>query len=149
MRSNHIAISFVIDAPIQKVWDSLADWERQGEWMLATKIWVTSEIRVGVGTQIQALTGFGKLGILDVMRVTEWNPPVSADVVHTGSVIKGTGRFELISMSPSQTRFNWSEEILAPRLIFLLIWPGIYSGVRISLFRFAQTFRHITGEPKA
>ncbi|MCX6440286.1 MAG: SRPBCC family protein [Actinobacteria bacterium] len=141
MRSNHIAISIVIDAPIQKVWDALVDWEQQGEWMLATKIWVTSDIRVGVGTQIEALTGIGKLGILDKMQVTTWNPPFSADVLHTGSLIKGTGRFELISTSASQTRFNWSEEIIAPRVVFLALWPGIYSGVRISLFSFARTFR--------
>jgi len=50
MSSNHIAISLKIDAPIQKVWDSLAQWEKQGEWMLQTKVWVTSEITEGVGT---------------------------------------------------------------------------------------------------
>jgi hypothetical protein len=141
MRSNHIALSIVIDGPIQKVWDALVDWEQQGEWMLATKIWVTSDIRVGVGTQIEALTGIGKVGILDKMQVTSWNPPFSADVLHTGSLIKGTGRFELISMSASRTLFNWSEEIIAPRAVFLALWPGIYSGVRISLFSFARTFR--------
>jgi len=34
MRSNHIAMSLVIAAPIEKVWASLADWESQGNWML-------------------------------------------------------------------------------------------------------------------
>jgi hypothetical protein len=141
MTSNHIAISIIINAPVQRVWDELSAWERQGDWMLATKIWVTSEIREGVGTEIEALTGFGKLGILDVMRVTSWDPPYSADVIHTGSIIKGTGRFELVATSATTTRFNWSEEIIAPRLIFLALLPGLYSGVRISLFRFARTFR--------
>ena len=141
MTSNRIAISIYIDAPIEKVWDSLYDWESQGEWMLATKIWVTSNVRVGVGTQIQALTGLGKFGILDSMSVTSWDPPFSADVLHTGAVIKGSGRFELIAVNSQRTRFNWSEEIIAPRIIFLALWPGIFSGVRISLFRFARTFR--------
>jgi carbon monoxide dehydrogenase subunit G len=129
MRSNHIAMSLVIDAPIQKVWAALADWESQSEWMLQTTVEVTS----GVGTSIAAFTGIGKLGIMDHMTVTAWNPPNVCDVVHTGKIIKGTGRFELTALTPQSTRFDWSEEILAPRALFLLIAPGLYVGVRISL----------------
>jgi hypothetical protein len=133
MRSNPIAMNLVIDAPIQKVWDALADWESQGKWMLQTTVEVTSEIRTGVGTSIAAFTGVGKLGIMDHMTVTSWNPPNVCDVVHTGKIIKGTGRFELTALTPQSTRFDWSEEVLAPRALFLLIAPGLYVGVRISL----------------
>jgi hypothetical protein len=126
-------MSLVIDAPINKVWAALADWESQGEWMLQTTVEVTSDIREGVGTSIAAFTGIGKLGIMDHMTVTSWNPPTICDVVHTGAIIKGTGRFELTALSENSTRFDWSEEILAPRAIFLLIAPGLYAGVRISL----------------
>ncbi|CAN2159879.1 SRPBCC domain containing protein [Candidatus Nanopelagicaceae bacterium] len=133
MRNNHIAMSLVIDAPINKVWAALADWESQGEWMLQTTVEVTSDIREGVGTSIAAFTGIGKLGIMDHMTVTSWNPPTVCDVVHTGAIIKGTGRFELTAISENSTRFDWSEEILAPRALFLLIAPGLYAGVRISL----------------
>jgi len=133
MRSNHIAMSLVINAPIEKVWAALADWESQGEWMLQTTVEVTSEIREGVGTSIAAFTGVGKLGVMDYMTVTAWNPPNVCDVVHTGKIIKGTGRFELTALTPQSTRFDWSEEILAPRALFLLIAPGLYVGVRISL----------------
>jgi uncharacterized protein YndB with AHSA1/START domain len=93
MRSNHIAMSLVIQAPIEKVWAALADWESQSEWMLQTTVEVTSEIRSGVGTSIAAFTGIGKLGIMDHMTVTAWNPPTVCDVVHTGKIIKGTGAF--------------------------------------------------------
>jgi hypothetical protein len=133
MRSNHIAMSLVINAPIQKVWDALADWESQSEWMLQTTVEVTSEIRSGVGTSIAAFTGIGKFGVMDYMTVTAWNPPNVCDVVHTGKIIKGTGRFELTAITPNTTRFDWSEEVLAPRALFLLIAPGLYAGVRISL----------------
>lgn len=133
MRSNHIAMSLVIEAPINKVWAALADWESQSDWMLQTTVEVTSDIREGVGTSIAAFTGIGKLGIMDHMTVTSWNPPTICDVVHTGAIIKGTGRFELTALSENSTRFDWSEEILAPRAIFLLIAPGLYAGVRISL----------------
>jgi hypothetical protein len=133
MRSNHIAMSLVINAPIEKVWAALADWESQGDWMLQTTVEVTSDIREGVGTSIAAFTGFGKLGIMDHMTVTGWEPPYVCDVLHTGKIIKGTGRFQLTSLSAQSTRFDWSEEILAPRPVFLLIAPGLYVGVRISL----------------
>ncbi len=126
-------MSLVINVPIEKVWAALADWESQGEWMLQTTVEVTSDIREGVGTSIAAFTGIGKLGIMDHMTVTSWNPPTICDVVHTGAIIKGTGRFELTALSDNSTRFDWSEEILAPRAIFLLIAPGLYAGVRISL----------------
>lgn len=126
-------MSIVIDAPIEKVWEALADWESQGDWMLQTTVEVTSDIREGVGTSIAAFTGVGKLGIMDHMTVTSWNPPHVCDVLHTGKIIKGTGRFELTALSTQSTRFDWSEEILAPRAVFLLIAPGLYAGVRISL----------------
>lgn len=126
-------MSLVINVPIDKVWAALANWESQGEWMLQTTVEVTSDIREGVGTSIAAFTGIGKLGIMDHMTVTSWNPPTICDVVHTGKIIKGTGRFELTALSDNSTRFDWSEEILAPRAIFLLIAPGLYAGVRISL----------------
>ena len=106
MSSNHIAISLKIDAPIQKVWDSLAQWEKQGEWMLQTKVWVTSEITEGVGTSINAFTGIGPLGVLDSMTVTAWQPPHTCDVLHTGKIIKGTGRFHLRELNAQTTIFE-------------------------------------------
>lgn len=141
MRSNHIAMSLVIAAPIEKVWASLADWESQGDWMLQTTVDVTSEIREGVGTTIAAFTGIGKLGVMDHMQVTRWEPPFICDVLHTGKIIKGTGRFQLTATDVQTTRFDWSEEILAPRAVFLLIAPGLYAGVRISLMNLSRQLR--------
>lgn len=141
MKSNHIAMSLVIDAPIEVVWGSLADWESQGDWMLQTTVEVTSEIREGVGTTIAAFTGIGKFGVMDHMQVTRWDPPFICDVIHTGTIIKGTGRFQLTAIDSHTTRFDWSEEILAPRALFLLIAPGLYLGVRISLMNLSRQLR--------
>ena len=135
-------MSLVIKAPIEKVWAALADWESQGDWMLQTKVEVTSQIREGVGTTIAAFTGMGKFGVMDHMVVTSWQPPHLCDVLHTGKIIKGTGRFELVVIDVDTTRFNWSEEILAPRVVFLLIAPGLYAGVRISLAKLGRHLRH-------
>ena len=143
MTSNHLAISLEIEAPIQKVWEELANWEKQSDWMLQTRVWVTSKIQSGVGTQISALTGMKSFGILDTMEVTNWQPPHICDVVHTGRVIRGTGRFELIAIDAARTRFDWSEEVIAPRALFILMVPGLYVGVRISLARFARSLRAV------
>jgi hypothetical protein len=134
-------MSLVIEAPIERVWAALADWESQGDWMLQTRVDVTSDIREGVGTTIAAFTGIGKLGVMDHMVVTSWQPPNICDVLHTGKIIKGTGRFELVAIDAETTRFNWSEEILAPRAVFLLIAPGLYAGVRISLTKLGRHLR--------
>jgi hypothetical protein len=146
--TNTLAISFKIKAPQAEVWRRIADWESQGEWMLQTKVWVTSEISSGVGTSIAAFTGplykfYPRLkspGLLDLMTVTKWEEPSRCDVVHVGKVLKGTGSFVLTREGESLTQFDWSETIEAPRVVFMLIAPFFYAGVRISLYRFARSF---------
>ena len=140
LKNNHLAISIKIKAPLEEVWNSLAQWEKQSEWMLQTKVWVTSETTTGVGTKISAFTGVSRFGVLDTMEVTRWEPPYTCDVVHTGKIIKGTGRFQLRELSPNHTAFDWSEDVWAPPIIFAFVKPALFLGVRISLARFAQTF---------
>ncbi|MSV65675.1 MAG: SRPBCC family protein [Actinobacteria bacterium] len=133
----------------QRAWAAIADWESQGDWMLQTKVWVTSQIRDGVGTSISAFTGplykfypkFSSLGLLDTMVVTNWQPPEICDVEHTGKILKGTGSFELSPVTESRTKFDWSETIDCPRLLFLLVAPFLWVGVRISLARLATSLR--------
>lgn len=140
--NNSIAITVKLSVSIDKAWAAIQDWESQSNWMLLTKVWVTSEIREGVGTEIQAFTGLIPskkfFGIMDSMRVTQWNPPYSCEVLHTGKIIKGTGLFRLEKINEKETLFHWSEIVIAPRALFLLIFPGLLFGVRISLNRFAR-----------
>ena len=147
MATNQINIRIKIAAPIEKVWAAIADWESQGDWMLQTRVWVTSEIRSGVGTSISALTGplvksGFKYGLLDKMVVTKWQPPFLCEVDHVGKVIKGSGSFQLTDNSKGEevtTTFDWSETIIASRAIFFLIYLPTYLGVRISLLRFRRS----------
>ncbi|CAN2215451.1 SRPBCC domain containing protein [Candidatus Nanopelagicaceae bacterium] len=148
LSSNILSISLRINAPRIQVWEKIADWESQGEWMLQTKVWITSPQVSGVGTSIAAFTGplykfyprFKSLGLLDLMTVTHWQAPSRCDVVHLGKVLKGTGSFILSEEGDGVTRFDWSETIEAPRAVFMLIAPFLYAGVRISLHRFARSF---------
>ena len=147
--SHTIRISLTLPCNQLRAWQEIADWEGQGSWMLQSKVWVTSQIREGVGTSIAAFTGplykrypkFSKVGLLDTMIVTNWQPPTRCDVLHTGKVLKGTGTFELIEISQTVTRFNWSEDIECSRLQFLAIYPFLWIGVRISLARLATSLR--------
>lgn len=143
---NTLAIRVNCEAPIEKVWARIADWSSQGEWMLATRVWVTSEISEGVGTSIAAFTGpahriyprFSSFGLLDTMTVTTWQPPSRCDVIHTGKILKGTGTFQIESTGSHSSTFYWSETIDIHRALFLIGAPFIWLGVRISLARFVR-----------
>ena len=146
MGSNHIAISTLINAPAEKVWGAIADWQSQGEWMLQTKVRLVSEQSEGVGVKIEAFTGpfyrlyprFKFLGLLDLMEVTAWQPPHRCDVIHYGKILKGSGTFEVVALDAGHTTFHWSEEVIAPWILFTLVKPFLWLGVKISLARFAR-----------
>ena len=147
--SNTLRITINLPCSQERAWAAIADWESQGNWMLQTKVWVTSQIRDGAGTSISAFTGplykfypkFSSLGLLDTMVVTKWQPPEICDVVHTGKVLKGTGSFALSPINSTSTKFNWSETIECSRLKFLAIAPFLWVGVRISLARLSTSLR--------
>jgi hypothetical protein len=147
--SNTLRIRINLPCSQERAWAAIADWESQGNWMLQTKVWVTSQIREGAGTSISAFTGplykfyprFSSLGLLDTMVVTKWQPPEICDVVHTGKVLKGTGSFVLSPINSTSTKFNWSETIECSRIKFLAIAPFLWVGVRISLARLSTSLR--------
>ena len=130
-----------INAPVNQVWRALVEWQRQGEWMALTRV-TSSDLGAddsGIGTTIEAFTGIGPLGVLDKMKVTAWEPPHFCRVDHYGKIIKGIGEFRLVDLG-SSTRFDWYEEIKAPKLILALIKPFILVTVKYSLRKFARTF---------
>ena len=139
-------LSVTIPASRDRVWQRLVDWKAQGEWMLMTH--VTASDRgaddSGIGTTIDAFTGIGRFGLLDRMKVTEWQPPIFCAVEHYGRWIKGVGEFRLVELnerdSIPKVRFDWYERIDAPRIILAMIKPGVLLGVFFSLRRFARSF---------
>ena len=147
--SNTLRITINLPCSQDRAWAAIADWESQGNWMLQSKVWVTSQVREGVGTSISAFTGplfkfypkFPRLGLLDTMVVTNWQPPAICDVVHTGKILKGTGSFVLSPINSTSTKFDWSETIECSRIMFLAIAPFLWVGVRISLARLSTSLR--------
>lgn len=139
------ALAITINAPITRVWEEMVDWEGQSKWMLSTRVYDDPQSPNGVGHTLRAFTGplaqwNRRLGIMDEMVVSQWDPPRFCRVEHVGKIIRGYGTFTLTSDSrePSRTRFDWFEEIKAPTWILAVIKPGILIGVWISLRRFKR-----------
>ncbi len=139
----HIAVDVVIDAPPEAVWSAVTDWPRQSEWMLGTVVRSTDLDGVGVGGGLEAFTGVGRLGFLDTMVITEWDPPRRCVVLHTGKVVKGLGIFEVVALPGGRSRFVWAEELDLPLGIlgkagWPIVRPGFAWGVGRSLQKLAR-----------
>lgn len=81
---------------------SLVAWQTQGKWMLGTSVWAIDSGE-GVDGRIAAFTGLfpksRKLGFIDYLTITKWEPPRVCGVLHTGKVVRGTGSFEVVLVS--------------------------------------------------
>ena len=139
----HIAVDVVIEAPPEAVWSAVTDWPRQSEWMLGTVVRSTDLDGVGVGGGLEAFTGVGRLGFLDTMVITEWDPPRRCVVLHTGKVVKGLGIFEVVALPGGRSRFVWAEELDLPLGVlgkagWPIVRPGFAWGVGRSLQKLAR-----------
>jgi carbon monoxide dehydrogenase subunit G len=142
-RRGELCVSVDVDAPQQTVWDALVDWERQREWMLATKVRGTALGGHGVGGGIEGRTGVGPLAFVDTMVITEWEPPARCAVEHTGRMVRGTASFEVLPMPGNQSRVVWCEFLDLPggragRWLWPLVAVPSRLGVGWSLRRFAR-----------
>jgi hypothetical protein len=149
--SNRVELTVPVDvnAPADAVWRTVTDWPGQGEWMLGTRVEVTSggDGRE-LGATLRAVTGIGPLGVVDTMDVVEWevpqgNGPRRCVVRHTGKIVKGDGVFEVQELGPERSRFLWTERLDLPlgvlgRTGWPLVRPVFRAGVAASLRKMAQ-----------
>jgi hypothetical protein len=140
-----VSLELTVDvaASVEQTWAGATDWARQGEWMLGTRVWPTAQDGQGVGGGIAAFTGVGRVGFLDTMEITAWDPPYRCHVLHTGRVVRGTGEFEVRDRGDGRSTFVWREGLELPlgvvgRLGWPLVRPLFVAGVRASLKRFAR-----------
>ncbi len=141
-----------VDATVAQTWAGATDWARQGEWMLGTTVRPTAQGGQGVGGGVEAFSGIGRLGFLDTMSITRWDPPHVCEVEHTGRVVRGTGAFVVEERPGARSRFVWREDLDLPlgpvgRLGWRLVRPAFAYGVRLSLRRFARWVG--AGRPRA
>ena len=138
-----LTLTVDVDAPVEDTWRAAVDWDRQGEWVLGTTVRATARGGAGVGGGLEAFTGVGRVGFLDTMEITAWEPPHRCEVLHTGRVVRGTGLFEVQERPRGRSRFVWQETLDLPlgvvgRLGWPLVRPLFAAGVRSSLKRFAR-----------
>lgn len=138
-----VLLTVDVEAPAQRTWQGATDWAHQGEWMLGTRVRGTAQNGVGVGGGIEAFSGLGKIGFLDTMEITRWDPPFACHVLHTGRVVRGTGEFEVVARGPEASTFRWREDLELPlgvvgQLGWPLVRPLFVAGVRASLKKFGR-----------
>ena len=131
-----------VKAPPELVWRRVTDWERQGDWMLATKVRLTGGNGQSIGTSLTAFTGVGPIGFTDTMEISDWQPPYRCQVRHTGRVVRGTGEFSVASRDGGAV-VAWGEELELPfgrlgRWGWRLVRPLFAAGIRLSLRRLAR-----------
>lgn len=132
-----------VDAPPEEVFLGATDWTGQREWMFGTEVWPTKYRGQGVGAAIAARTSLGPFGFLDTMDITRWDPPRACHVLHTGTLVQGTGAFEVEPRGDGVATFVWSEQLDLPlgalgRAGWPLVKPVFAAGVMVSLRRFAR-----------
>jgi hypothetical protein len=138
-----LVLTVDVDAPAEQTWAGATDWAGQGQWMLGTTVRPTAQGGQGVGGGIEAFTGLGRLGFLDRMEITLWEPPRRCHVLHLGRVVRGTGAFEVEPRGEGRSVFVWREDLELPlgvlgRLGWPLVRPVFAYGVQLSLRRFAR-----------
>jgi len=138
-----------VDAPVERVWAALTDWNRQHEWMLGTAVRATVGEGRQVGDEMEAVTGIGKIGFLDRMRIIRWEPPHVCDVLHYGRLVRGSGTFTVRERGSGSTVI-WSEDLDLPfgrvgRWGWPLVRPAARWGLQLSLRRFARWARGYSG----
>ena len=101
--SVRLEVSTEIAAPVDLVWNVLADWEGQSRWIPLTTVRVLTAHREGLGVRAAALSGFWlgplPIGLLDRFIVTGWSPPnghhAELEILHLGPYFTGEGVFTL------------------------------------------------------
>lgn len=137
-----LCVSVDVDAPADQVWAALTDIEQQSEWTFATEVKGTAQAGRGVGGELTAITGAGRLHVVDTMRITEWDPPRRWSVEHTGRLIRGTATVVVLPRDERSTVI-WTEWLEPPlgalgQRAWPLVRPGARRVLRHTLDKFAS-----------
>ena len=109
--------------------------------MVGTRIEVRRGDGRSVGSELAAWSGAGPAGFWDTMTITRWESPYRVDVLHTGSVVRGTGTMEVLALPGDRSRFVWSEDLDLPLgIVGRIGWPVVRPAFRVGVRRSLQKF---------
>lgn len=139
-----LEVAVDVPAPAEVTWSVLTDWDRQHEWALLTRTRGLGPTGGhAVGEQVHAFTGLGRVGFLDSMVVTGWDPPRRCAVRKTGRVVQGTAQFCVDPLGGQSSRVTYRAQVGLPAgRLGALAWPlvraGIAGGFALSLRRLGR-----------
>jgi hypothetical protein len=136
-----LSVSVDINAPAERTWEVVTDWQRQGEWMPMTSVQVSADSPVGVGAKISARSGVGPASFVDPMMIDVWQPPYRCEVVHLGKLVTGRGVFLVEDLPGGRSRFTWQEVLDsagARKLIDQVGLPPTRAVLMVALRRLAR-----------
>jgi len=138
-----VTASVDVEATPEVAFAAMADSAGQGRWILATETFpVDGPIASpAVGSELVAFTGVLGVGFLDLMTVTEYDPPHRWVVLHHGKVVRGDGIFTVTPRGTGST-ISWTEVVDLPlgllgRLGWVVARPAVRWGLGASLRRLA------------
>lgn len=104
-----------IDAPIERVWDVIADVERQVDWMAdMIDLRLDGPGPIGVGTRGTATVRILGISVSDPVTITVFDAPTRYAVRHEG-VFTGSGEITLEPGGrPDTTLVRWRERLVPP-----------------------------------
>ena len=107
----------VIDAPIERAWEVLADVEGQPRWMTDLKsVRMLTPPPIGVGTRAEGDIRIFGMAALDPITITTFEPPRRFAIRHEGR-FTGEGLIELApGPADGTTIARWTETIVPPYL---------------------------------
>lgn len=112
-----ILTTIVIRAPIERVWEVLADIEGQPRWMHEMKaVRLLSDGPLGVGTRGEADVRIFGISVTDPITITAFEPPRRFALRHEGR-FSGEGVIELEPGADGETTIvRWDERLVPPVL---------------------------------
>ena len=122
--------------PAATAWDYVTDWPSQSEWVPHTRVELVEPAdpaRRGRGRRrAGAGRGPGGGGAPHTRTAGATRPDGGGrcEVLHTGTVVRGEGEFEVVAEGPDASRFIWSEMAVVPggrlgALAFRLVRPVV------------------------
>jgi uncharacterized protein YndB with AHSA1/START domain len=131
-----------VAAPPAAVFAAATDWPRQGTWIPLTRVRVTRGDGRSPGSVVEAFTGIGPVGFLDVLEIVRFDAPHAVEVLHVGRWVRGPGAFTFEAVGGG-TRFGLREWLHLPggpagRFAWALARPLVEAAARRSLATFAR-----------
>jgi hypothetical protein len=142
-----LSVSVDVDAPAERTWDVVTDWERQGEWMPMTDVRVSADSPIGIGAKISARSGVGPASFVDPMVIDVWQPPYRCEVVHLGKVVTGRGVFLIEDLPDGRSRFTWQEVLDSSGARKVIDWVGLPPTRALLSVALKRLARLVASEP--